>query len=161
MLLMTEEYFKQLSPYMKRDFSGGGLSVNPIVLSFAGQTGTNVEANLFSSKDQLCDFTQPPQPVDVTPAALFAYLQILPTVNYASPMSTIAQNQINQLTLGYLAGPTQTTIFRSNYNTIIGAGGQNVPQGNSIMRGAVGINIQDATGFINKVTEIPFGTICN
>jgi hypothetical protein len=161
LILKTEDFLKQAYALLqKRDFSGGGLTVAPTVTSFAGMTNANVEAGILSSFDMLCDAVQPSQPVDVTPAALFAYLQVLPAVTYASPKSTIAQNLINQLTLGYIAGPTRTTIFRSHYNKIIGSGGNLVPPGNSLQRGDVNINIQDATGFINKVTEIPFGTVC-
>jgi hypothetical protein len=160
MILKTDEILKQLQQLLMRDFSGGGLSVAPTVTSFAGQTNTNVQANIFSSKDMLCDFAQPSQPVGVTPSALFAYLQALPTNAYASPKSTIAQNTLNQLTFGYVAGTAGTTIFRTNYSLIIGSGGNFVPPGESLQRGDVYINIDDATGDINNVTEIPFGVPC-
>ncbi|HEX2978242.1 MAG TPA: hypothetical protein VHO47_03945 [Candidatus Babeliales bacterium] len=129
-----------------------GVTLNPTVTTFNGVVNSSLTVGMFSSKDILNDATQPPQPTAVTPLALYTYLATREIDSYASPKANCAMTNLNVFTVAYVHN---NVINRTPYTRVLG-GTSADPRGYeySVNRGAVHLNVDDATSDINIVTEI-------
>lgn len=135
-----------------RAFIDGALSITPTVTTFSGFISADLSAGIMASKDMLEDNSQPAQPVGVSPAALFAYLEVQDHDSYFSPKSTIGLTEFNVTTLGYVVG---TTIRRQNWARILGGARPDpVSPTVSLNRGSVSLNLDNANLQIDNVIEI-------
>jgi hypothetical protein len=93
---------------------------------------------------------------NATPAEIFAYFSTIPYQQQLAKLSNIAQDDIGQQMLGYVRTVAGTNfIFRPIVFRIEGGGNaQPVDPQPSVVRGAVGINIQDSNGNINNLQEL-------
>lgn len=119
-------------------------AVQPLVLSTAGTTNTNITADIMSSKAALLDYPKDIQRplVNVTGSDLFNNLGMSEYTTQFGKTATIFRNSLGQATIGFVLG---NVIRRDVAGPIRGLNRVNVNPNNSLAIGAVGIAVDLST----------------